>query len=297
MHDSSVPVIFGEVLYDCFPDGNRVLGGAPFNVAWHCHAFGLNPLFISSVGNDQQGIQIRNAMKQWGMNTDGLQMDNEHATGVVDIQFIDGEPVYDIVENSAWDFINIDSLPEIDTNSMLYHGSLAMRNDVSAATIEHIIKDKQPSVFVDINLRKPWWNQKNINNSIADCRWLKLNQHELRLITAEKNNIETSISTLLKKYKLDLIVVTQGEDGVMVADSNGKMMNIAPEKAITVVDTVGAGDSFSSVLLLGLYKNWPLKTTIERAQHFACSIVGVQGATVNDKSFYQPFIDEWQLAV
>ncbi len=25
------PLIFGEVLFDCFPDGIRVLGGAPFN--------------------------------------------------------------------------------------------------------------------------------------------------------------------------------------------------------------------------------------------------------------------------
>ena len=35
------PVVFGEVLFDCFPDGSRVLGGAPFNVAWHCQAFWL----------------------------------------------------------------------------------------------------------------------------------------------------------------------------------------------------------------------------------------------------------------
>ncbi len=45
MNDAShgVPVIFGEVLFDCFSDGNSVLGGAPFNVAWHLQAFGLSP--------------------------------------------------------------------------------------------------------------------------------------------------------------------------------------------------------------------------------------------------------------
>ena len=32
--------LFGEVLFDHFPDGKRVLGGAPFNVAWHLQAFG-----------------------------------------------------------------------------------------------------------------------------------------------------------------------------------------------------------------------------------------------------------------
>ena len=41
------PVVFGEVLFDCFPDGSAVLGGAPFNVAWHLHGMrqrqGLRP--------------------------------------------------------------------------------------------------------------------------------------------------------------------------------------------------------------------------------------------------------------
>ena len=44
------PVIFGEVLFDRFPDGSVVLGGAPFNVAWHLQAFGRAPLFISTGG-------------------------------------------------------------------------------------------------------------------------------------------------------------------------------------------------------------------------------------------------------
>ena len=66
------PIIFGEVLFDCFPDGSRVLGGAPFNVAWHLQAFGAEPLFVSRVGNDPMGRKIRDAMLQWGMDTSGL---------------------------------------------------------------------------------------------------------------------------------------------------------------------------------------------------------------------------------
>ena len=51
------PCIFGEVLYDHFPDGQRVLGGAPFNVAWHLQAFGQAPRFVSRVGHDAEGRQ------------------------------------------------------------------------------------------------------------------------------------------------------------------------------------------------------------------------------------------------
>ena len=60
------PLVFGEVLYDRFPDGSTVLGGAPFNVAWHLQGFGLAPTFISRVGDDELGERIIATMTAWG---------------------------------------------------------------------------------------------------------------------------------------------------------------------------------------------------------------------------------------
>ena len=65
--------IFGEVLFDHFPDGRRVLGGAPFNVAWHLQAFGEAPFLVSRVGDDEEGDEVRSAMRAWGMDPAGLQ--------------------------------------------------------------------------------------------------------------------------------------------------------------------------------------------------------------------------------
>ena len=168
MSNQFPPVIFGEVLYDCFPDGSRVLGGAPFNVAWHCQAFGLQPLFISRVGDDSPGKNILSAMLGWEMNTAGLQIDSEHATGRVNVSFNDNEPCYDIVENSAWDFISSQELPELNKESVLYHGSLALRNPVSAECLEKIKQHISSAIFVDINIRTPWWNRTLITN-IMQC--------------------------------------------------------------------------------------------------------------------------------
>ncbi|MCK9397903.1 MAG: PfkB family carbohydrate kinase, partial [Methylobacter sp.] len=64
--------IFGEVLFDHFPDDSCVLGGAPFNVAWHLQAFGREPFFISRVGQDRLGDSIRSAMRSWDMDLSGL---------------------------------------------------------------------------------------------------------------------------------------------------------------------------------------------------------------------------------
>ena len=295
MNKRSALVIYGEVLYDCFPDGNRVLGGAPFNVAWHCQAFGLNPLFISRVGKDQMGQQIKAAMQLWDMNMEGLQFDDSHPTGIVDVKFNNGEPSYDIVENSAWDFIDHESLPELNQDILLYHGSLALRNEPSENTLSYLKKLTQASVFVDVNLRAPWWKVELINEIISDCRWLKLNEDELDLVISEELAIEDKMQKLLSLNTLELLIVTLGEKGVLASDSHGKVYPYSPELVTDVVDTVGAGDSLSSVLLLGQYKNWPLHTTLQRAQQFASAVVGLQGATTNVKEFYQPFIDEWQL--
>jgi len=95
------PLIFGEVLFDHFPDGSVVLGGAPFNVAWHLHAFGLKPLMVSRIGHDELGEKVEAAMRSWGMDCSGLQRDPDHPTGTVEVQFDDGEPIYEIVENVA----------------------------------------------------------------------------------------------------------------------------------------------------------------------------------------------------
>jgi len=294
-------VIFGEVLYDCFPDGKRVLGGAPFNVAWHCQAFGLQPLLISRVGDDPSGEKIQQAMHDWGMSSAGLQIDSQHPSGVVDVRFEQGEPSYTIVENSAWDFIDKSALPALQHNSLFYHGSLALRKPESAAALDYIKQQIKPSVFVDINLRSPWWKLPQIKQMMADAQWLKLNQHELAQVqpdmTAEAAADDETLLKLLQQYQLELLIVTRGEQGVVACDIQGTISRVVPQALNRVEDTVGAGDAFSSVLLLGQYLQWPLVTRLQRAQQFASAVVGLQGATTSDTAFYQHFIDAWQLSL
>lgn len=286
-------VVFGEVLFDCFPDGSRVLGGAPFNVAWHSQAFGLQPLFISRVGNDPLGHEVKSAMQQWGMNTSGLQLDSTHPTGIVDVSFHEGEPSYDIVENSACDFIQRPGIPEVNEHNMLYHGSLAMRNQVTASTLANLKNDHSGSTFVDVNLRSPWWDNSLIDRIISNNRWIKLNIDELALIVPQHDNTESRIKYLLTTFNPELIVVTQGKAGAIAATQDS-WCSVTPNYS-EVVDTVGAGDAFSSVLLLGIYHEWPLQEILNRAQQFASAIVGQRGATTQEKLFYEPFINAWGL--
>ena len=131
-------VIFGEVLYDCFPDGSVVPGGAPFNVAWHLQAFGMSPLFVSRVGEDTLGRRILDAMQEWGMDTSGLQFDARHPTGRVEITLESGQPRFDILPGQAYDFIDAEALPPVAGETVLYHGSLALRREDSRKALERL---------------------------------------------------------------------------------------------------------------------------------------------------------------
>lgn len=280
--------IFGEVLFDHFPDGKCVLGGAPFNVAWHLQAFGQSPRLISRVGNDAEGRSIKEAMTNWGMRTDTLQIDSTLSTGRVSVNIIDGEPSYDIVNPCAYDAIESEN-----TNlncQLFYHGSLALRESTSRLTAKQIMANKPEIVFVDVNLRPPWWKKEQVLDMVSGADWVKLNSDELNLLYSSTDGV-----SFLADYNLQGLVLTHGADGAEVITAAGERVSEPPKKNISVVDTVGAGDAFTAITILGLSKRWSLDMTVRRAQDFASELVGHRGATISDASFYRAFINDWDL--
>lgn len=293
---SSRLCIVGEVLFDHFPDGKRVLGGAPFNVAWHLQAFGQLPYFVSRVGADAEADEVLGAMRQWGMDTEGVQLDSQLPTGKVSIQFENGEPQYDIVHPCAYDAIDANSLAS-QSCRLLYHGSLALRDTVSAGAVEQLKSCKPGIVFVDVNLRPPWWQPQRVLEMVRSADWVKLNTDELDSLHAAQGDSVARAADFLEHYDLRGLVLTHGGEGAEVLTASGEHHTIRPESNIEIVDTVGAGDSFAAVIILGLTHDWPLQVTLERAQTFASKLVTRRGATVSDMVFYQPFIDLWKLQV
>ena len=135
-------MIFGEVLFDIFPDGNKVFGGAPFNVAWHLHGLGADPLFVGRVGDDNNGKKIISKMGEWEMNMKGIQIDSEHPTGRVTIKLKDGQPAFNIEADQAYDFISADeTLNENGSDfDLLYYGSLALRTKKAKENCSNSLK-------------------------------------------------------------------------------------------------------------------------------------------------------------
>lgn len=290
---SRSPLVFGEALFDCFPDGSQVLGGAPFNVAWHLQGFGTAPCFISRIGQDALGERIAAAMTDHGMDLSGLQRDPAHATGSVTVHLSGGEPSYDIVSDRAYDHIDAGLLPVVPPGTLLYHGTLALRQATSAAALASLIAKAEPALFVDVNLRSPWWETTLVLALLERARWVKLNADELGLLAPAGDSVAARARALCERHQLDLVFVTLGARGALALAADGTAEHIAPAGPVTVVDAVGAGDGFASVLILGLLRDWPLAETLARAQAFAQSIVAHRGATVSDPGFYADWLAQW----
>jgi len=293
------PCIFGEVLFDHFPDGKRVLGGAPFNVAWHLQAFGQSPYFVSRVGDDAEGEEIRAAMRAWGMDCSGLQTDSERPTGKVMVSFENAEPAYDIVENCAYDAIDADAIaasPAARECGFLYHGSLALRAERSRGALRQLQAGGGKTVFVDVNLRSPWWQLERLREMLRAASWVKLNRDELDLLGRDAGGGVLEPALFVREYGLRGLLVTLGASGAALHTRDSAPVEVGPQGVLELVDTVGAGDAFASVVILGLQSQWPAALTLRRAQDFASCIVGRRGATVADPAFYRSFTEAWELA-
>lgn len=293
-------VIFGEVLFDRFHDGASVLGGAPFNVAWHLQGFGLAPLFISRVGRDEAGERVRRAMREWGMDASGLQSGDEHPTGTVQVALRDGQPTFDILPEQAYDYIDAEQALEAAAGTrcaLLYHGTLIMRNAISRRALDALCARTRAPVFVDVNLRDPWWREDDLPAIVERARWVKMNEDELVRIASRlgqpAGTLEETARRFQAQHEIDVVLVTRGADGAVAFERAGAAAVVRPRGNAEVVDTVGAGDAFCSVLLLGLVRGWPLQATVERAQGFASRICAQRGATAPDRGLYRDVQREW----
>ncbi len=291
--------IFGEVLFDCFPDATEVLGGAPFNVAWHLRGFGLAPRLVSRVGRDGRGERIRSAMGRWGLDVSALQSDPSHPTGQVSVTLVGGEPRYEIVSGSAYDFIDPPEPCAVSAMGLLYHGTLALRHPASAAALTSLKSRHQGPIVLDVNLRRPWWSIETVLPLVEDADHVKLNAAELALLTADAPPDEddgvalaASMHRFAECHRLETLVVTRGALGALLW-RGGEVVSVAPAAAGPVVDTVGAGDGFAAVLLLGLSQGWPWAESLARAGDFAAGLVSRRGATIDDPSVYAQFLTSW----
>lgn len=300
---SETIILFGEVLADIFGD-RRVFGGAPFNVARHLQAFGLHPVLISRIGNDELGRELLAQIKDAGMDDCGIQPDDLHPTGQVMVHLEEGGHRFEILPEQAYDFIHAGMSHSTSLAmhpQLIYFGTLAQRNAISAHALVTLFLSNQGKApcLLDINLRKPWYDLRTIEHSLIHANLIKINQEELDVLALLFRLTGVSrvrkAAALLKRFDLDSMLITCGEEGAWHLDKNGKVTHIdGVISSRPVMDTVGAGDGFAAVYILGLLRKWPIMLTLSRANAFAAALCEIRGAIPDSPGFYGPFIADWK---
>jgi fructokinase len=274
-------ISFGEILWDLLPAGAQA-GGAPMNVALRAQTLGMSVKMISKVGMDDWGENILKLIENRGADINLIQQSKDFPTGLVRVELDEhGVASYDIVDPSAWDFIDLheEALEEVQKSEAFVFGTMATRNEHSKTTLLKLLERAPWKVF-DINLRPPYYDIPLIVDLATKSDFLKLNDEELLILAqelgSESENIEENIHFLSKELHCKSICITKGAHGAVLFAEDQFFSH--PGFKVKVADTVGAGDSFLATLMYHLLYNSPPQKAIEIACAMGSLVASKHGA-------------------
>ena len=274
----------GELLWDCFPD-RRLPGGAPANVAFHAQQLGLSSATVTRVGCDALGDEICEFLKSQGLSIDLVQRDPLHGTGTVTVEPTPTGTTYTFLPDSAWDFLapQPELIAAMPSARAVCFGTLAQRSAISRETIHSCLAAVSPDCLIvyDVNLRPPFYEHDWIERSLRCARLVKLNDDEVRVLsemfaTGADNDLDFARHLLHDQPQLELVCVTRGANGCL-AVSRSEAVDV-PGIAVKVVDTVGAGDSFTAALIQTRLAGWTLRRSVEFANRVGALVASRPGA-------------------
>lgn len=278
---SKKTVCFGEVLWDMFPN-EKIIGGAPLNVALRMNALGVDSQIISRVGKDTLGEEIQNYLTDNQLSKRFLQTSEKLPTGQVLVHLNDeGSASYTIAEPVAWDEISLteDLKEEVSQSDLFLYGSLATRNSHSFSTLNTLLSLAPYKVF-DVNLRPPFYSMAVLKTLMDAADLIKFNDEELAIIQQElggtKNDLKNQLLFLAEKTNTPTLCVTLGSEGALLYHQ-GEFYEQSGFP-IKVIDTVGAGDSFLATLLSGILLKTSMQDTLANACAMGAMVAGRKGA-------------------
>ena len=276
-------IAIGEIVWDCLPAGKQ-LGGAPLNFAFFAKELGAQAYAVSAVGNDELGDETLQVASATGVNLDFVQRNDLPTSRVLVTLDENGIPQYEIVEGVAWDAVECpDSALELVRDaSVICWGSLAQRTEKSRQSVLSMLSATPASCLkvFDINIRQHYYSLEVIKNSLEYADILKLNEDELPLVAemlGMPGSEEAVISEIIERYSLKYVVYTHGADFSRVYGAEGLLSHQDTPK-VKVADTVGAGDSFTAVLVTSLLQGRDIATAHALAVEVAAFVCTRHGA-------------------
>jgi len=277
----------GEILWDVFPDGRR-FGGAPANFACTVAELACDRIDVYAAGavsTDGLGRSAIEVLRGRGVDT-GCVAIVDRPTGQVLVKLdAAGRASYEFAADAAWDNLAwSDGLEQLAARAdAVCFSTLGQRSEISRQTIQRFVQATPAACLrvLDINLRPPFWNEEILFQSLHLANVLKLNDAELSILADmlhwRGEDLEL-LQRLVDRFSLQLVALTRGAAGAILLSESGERSDL-PGQPTVVVDTVGAGDSFSAVLVIGLLSGHPLAKINAWGNRVAAFVSSQAGAT------------------
>jgi len=277
----------GEILWDVFPDGPR-FGGAPANFACSIAELARDRIDVymaGGVGADDLGRRAIEALQLHGVDTSCVAVvDRPTGQVLVELDAV-SQASYEFAADAAWDNVAwSDGLQQLAARAdAVSFSTLGQRSEISRQTIQRFVRATPAKCLrvLDINLRPPFWNEEIVMQSLRLANVLKLNDAELSVLAEMlgwSGADHELLQQLVDRFSLQLAAVTRGAAGALLLRESGEQSDL-PGQPTVVVDTVGAGDSFTAALVIGLLSGLPLATINAWGNRIAAFVSSEPGAT------------------
>jgi fructokinase len=296
-------LVLGEALIDLFADGPQP-GGAPFNVARSLAALQVPVTCVTRLGHGDAGADlVRQSALRFGLSLHGFQTDSLHPTGSVQVMQEGGGHRFSIGADAAWDYLDLDQAravaDSIAAPAFVYFGTLAQRHRVSRTAIRALVQSSNAIRYLDLNLRDDPDSRRLAQESLELADWVKVNDHELMQLLIWSGGedlrsqawgaplIDQEIVKLMARFHLQRLVVTRGALGYACYGASGDCEALGLGVALDqIVDTVGAGDGFSAMLMAGYVNGHGIADCLSMANRYAAGICRHRGPVADGMQAY-----------
>jgi fructokinase len=259
--------VIGEALVDLVPDGatggqRAIPGGSPFNVAVGLARLGTRISLMARFADDHYGRLLRAAAAAEGIDLGAAPSAAERASVATASVDADARATYDFdIEGTAdWQWTAAELRGLRPDTEVLHFGSLASWTAPGADRIADLVDELRErggvAISYDPNVRPAALGARErgvelVEESVGRTHVVKASRDDVEWLYPDL--AVEDVAARWGELGAELVVVTLGADGAS-AYRRGRAPLHRPGLPVTVADTIGAGDAFTSGLLTGFVR-------------------------------------------
>lgn len=285
----------GEALIDMLPRETKAgetafapyAGGAVFNTAIALGRLGAPAGFFSGLSSDFFGDQLRDTLTASMVDFSGA-VKADRPTTLAFVRLVDGQASYAFYdENTAGRMLTPADLPVLPVAEALFFGGISLVGEPSGAAYEALMAREAPNcvTMIDPNIRTSFIADEasyrdRITRMIGMADMVKVSDEDLIWLMGA--GAPEDLAQKMLTQGPEVVFITKGSDGAVAVTASG--VTRVASTPVTVVDTVGAGDTFNAGVLAALHRRGKLTkagvATLDSSDLEAALSLGATAAAV-----------------